>query len=112
MAPQRLIGDRQGRLAGFTQQKREVMKMLAIQNQPVYVERATRKVHSMKFRLDAAESGFSMFGEAPAKLMAEDRSTIGLLYWLAVMLDTVSSSISEKPVALADEDCQHEALCG
>lgn len=97
-------------IVGFPQRKREVMKMLAIQNQPIFVERATRKVHSMKFRLDAAETGFSMFGEPPAKLMAEDRSTIGLLYWLAVMLDTVSSSISEKPVALADEDCQHEAL--
>jgi len=99
-----------GYVVSFAERKREVMKMLAIQNQPVFVERATRKVHSMKFRLDAAETGFSMFGEAPAKLLAEDRSTIGLLYWFAVMLDTVSSSISEKPVALADEDCQHEAL--
>jgi hypothetical protein len=99
-----------GYVVSFAERKREVMKMLAIQNQPVFVERATRKVHSMKFRLDAAETGFSMFGEPPAKLLAEDRSTIGLLYWFAVMLDTVSSSISEKPVALADEDCQHEAL--
>lgn len=99
-----------GYIVSFAERKREVMKILAIQNQPVFVERATRKVHSMKFRLDAAETGFSMFGEPPAKLMAEDRSTIGLLYWFAVMLDTVSSSISERPVALADEDCQHEAL--
>lgn len=110
-APQRRIGQgNHGQLLGFVQRKREVMKMLAIQNQPVFVERATRKVHSMKFRLDAAETGFSMFGTPPAQLLAEDRSTIGLLYWFAVMLDTVSSSISEKPVALADEDCQHEAL--
>jgi len=109
-APQRRIGQGRPGHVSFAERKREVMKMLAIQNQPVFVQRATRKVHSMKFRLDAAETGFSMFGEAPAKLMAEDRSTIGLLYWFAVMLDTVSSSISEKPVALADEDCQHEAL--
>jgi hypothetical protein len=111
LPPRRKIGQSSHEhFVGFAQRKREVMKMLAIQNQPVFVERATRKVHSMKFRLDAAETGFSMFGEPPARLMAEDRSTIGLLYWLAVMLDTVSSSISEKPVALADEDCQHEAL--
>lgn len=109
--PRRRISQgHQGYVVSFAERKREVMKMLAIQNQPVFVERATRKVHSMKFRLDAAETGFSMFGEPPAKLLAEDRSTIGLLYWFAVMLDTVSSSISEKPVALADEDCQHEAL--
>jgi hypothetical protein len=110
-APQRrIVQGAEEYPVGFSQRKREVMKMLAIQNQPVFVERATRKVHSMKFRLDAAETGFSMFGEPPAQLLAEDRSTIGLLYWFAVMLDTVSSSISEKPVALADEDCQHEAL--
>jgi hypothetical protein len=109
--PRRRLGqERPGFVVSFAERKREIMKMLAIQNQPVFVERATRKVHSMKFRLDAAETGFSMFGEPPAKLLAEDRSTIGLLYWFAVMLDTVSSSISEKPVALADEDCQHEAL--
>ena len=109
--PRRRISQgHQGYVVSFAERKREVMKMLAIQNQPVFVERATRKVHSMKFRLDAAETGFSMFGEPPAKLLAEDRSTIGLLYWFAVMLDTVSSSISEKPVALADEDCQHESL--
>lgn len=109
-ATQRRTGQGHHGHINFAERKREVMKMMAIQNQPVFIERATRKVHRMKFRLDAAETGFSMFREPPAKLMAEDRSTIGLLCWFAVMLDTVSSSISEKPVALADEDCQHEAL--
>ncbi|CAJ0554292.1 Ff.00g128040.m01.CDS01 [Fusarium sp. VM40] len=38
----------------------------------------------------------------------EDRGTVGLLYWLAVMLDTVSSSMSERPVVVADADSQHD----
>jgi hypothetical protein len=92
--------------------RREVSKILATQSQPVFIERATRKIHAMKFRLDIAETGFSVFSDSDAKpqdeLSPEDRSTIGLVYWFAVMLDTVSSSINEKPVTVNDEDCQPE----
>ncbi|KAM0715899.1 hypothetical protein Q7P37_008413 [Cladosporium fusiforme] len=97
----------------LAQQRHIVKRMLASQNQSAIVQRATRKAHTMKFRLDAAEAGFGTLtigDDMPAQLSAENRSTVGLLYWLAVMLDTVSSSISENPVALADEDCQHEDL--
>ncbi|KAM0689525.1 hypothetical protein Q7P36_010396 [Cladosporium allicinum] len=93
--------------------RREVTKILATQSQPVFIERATRKIHAMKFRLDIAETGFSAFSDGGAKpqeaeLSAEERSTIGLVYWFAVMLDTVSSSLNEKPVTVTDEDCQPE----
>lgn len=97
----------------ISQRKLDVTKLLASQNHSVIVERATRKAHTMKFRFEAVDVGFgnSATGEVPTgRLSSESKSTIGLLYWLAVMLDTVSSSISEKPVALADEDCQHEGL--
>lgn len=93
--------------------RQAVMNMLASQNQSAILNRATRKAHAMKFRLDTAEIGFSNFAsedDTPTQLSSEERSTIGRLYWLAVMLDTVSSSIGERPVALADEDCQHEDL--
>lgn len=102
--------DSLGRAESFVQKKQKIVKLLA--QRYVSVERATRKVHAMKFRINAVETGFSVFstGQSQAQLLAEDRSTIGLLYWLAVMLDTVSSSMSERPVALADEDCQHEDL--
>jgi hypothetical protein len=96
----------------LTRSRREVTKILATQSQPVFIERATRKIHAMKFRLDIAETGFSVFADTDAKpqdeLSPEDRSTIGLVYWFAVMLDTVSSSINEKPVTVTDEDCQPE----
>jgi len=95
----------------LSQSRQEVTKILATQSQPVFIERATRKVHAMKFRLDIAETGFNIFAngaEPPAELSPEDRSTIGLVYWFAVMLDTVSSSINEKPVTVTDEDCQPE----
>ena len=95
----------------LSQSRQEVTKILAMQSQPVFIERATRKVHAMKFRLDIAETGFNVFAngaEPHAELSPEDRSTIGLVYWFAVMLDTVSSSINEKPVTVTDEDCQPE----
>lgn len=96
----------------LTRSRREVSKILSTQSQPVFIERATRKIHAMKFRLDIAETGFSVFADADAKpqdeLSPEERSTIGLVYWFAVMLDTVSSSINEKPVTVTDEDCQPE----
>jgi len=95
----------------LSRSKREVTKILATQSQPVFIERATRKIHAMKFRLDVAETGFSVFSDGAkpqAELSAEERSTIGLVYWFAVMLDTVSSSLNEKPVTVTDEDCQPE----
>ncbi|KAJ5360785.1 hypothetical protein N7517_009976 [Penicillium concentricum] len=39
----------------------------------------------------------------------EETRTVGLLYWLAIMFDTVSSSMNERPVVVSDEECQHEA---
>jgi hypothetical protein len=98
----------------LSRSRRVVTKILATQSQPVFIERATRKIHAMKFRLDIAEMGFSAFSEGggakpqEAELSAEERSTIGLVYWFAVMLDTVSSSLNEKPVTVTDEDCQPE----
>lgn len=92
----------------------QVMHILNQQGPPVYLERAARKMHALKFRFDASEAGL----QRPSKLQGtekealelteNDRGTIGLLYWLAVMFDTVSSSMNERPVALADDDCQHE----
>ncbi|KAL4787190.1 hypothetical protein BJX76DRAFT_363962 [Aspergillus varians] len=85
---------------------------------PVYMERAARKMHALKYRCDALERGLGLGGRRAnrekdahsiAAMSAEDRATIGLLYWLAIMFDTVSSSMNERPVVILDEECQHEA---
>ncbi|KAF7562233.1 hypothetical protein G7046_g1900 [Stylonectria norvegica] len=96
----------------------QIMEIISQEGPPVYMERATRKMHSLRFRFEANESGFmestkchgkKQDADAGRRFTSENRGTIGLLYWLAVMFDTVSSSMCERPVALADEDCQHDA---
>lgn len=90
----------------------QVMDIMAQDGPPIYLERATRKIHALKFRFEASEAGYqaNRDGNATQRMSHEDRGTIGLLYWLAVMFDTVSSSMNERPVALADEDCPHDEL--
>lgn len=84
---------------------------------PVFLERAARKMRALKFKVDVAKGvgvnsvkagQTNMHGAQAAGLLgSEDRGTVGLLYWLTVMADTISSSMHERPVVLADQDCQH-----
>ncbi|KAJ5986369.1 hypothetical protein N7451_010734 [Penicillium sp. IBT 35674x] len=83
---------------------------------PIYMESAARKMHALKFRCDALEAGLGrQYGsrenaaDGIAAISPEDRGTIGLLYWLAIMFDTISSSMNERPVVVMDEDCEHDA---
>ncbi|SPO06463.1 related to regulatory protein alcR [Cephalotrichum gorgonifer] len=85
---------------------------------PVFLERAARKIRALKFKFDAYEAGLGAVGGRPigsyggargtSAMDSEDRGTVGLSYWMAVMADTLSSSMNERPVVLADQDCQHE----
>ncbi|KAH6891480.1 hypothetical protein B0T10DRAFT_485380 [Thelonectria olida] len=90
----------------------QIMDIISQEGPPVYMQRATQKIHALKYRFDANGAGFleSKYDEVDddKKVSSGDRRTIGLLYWLAVMFDTVSSSMAERPVALADEECQHD----
>lgn len=83
---------------------------------PIYMESAARKMHALKFRCDALEAGLGReYGsrekaaDGIAAISSEDRGTIGLLYWLAIMFDTISSTMNERPVVVMDEDCEHDA---
>ncbi|CAM1504919.1 Fc.00g025100.m01.CDS01 [Cosmosporella sp. VM-42] len=91
----------------------QIIDIISKDGPPVYLEKATRKIHALKFRFDATQTKFMENDAQGAKafhtMSMEDRRTIGLLYWLAVMFDTVSSSMNERPVAVADGDCQHDA---
>ncbi|KAJ4250662.1 hypothetical protein NW762_011921 [Fusarium torreyae] len=81
---------------------------------PIFMERAARKMHALKFRFDSSRRGVTgplttpKNNDSLSMMNPEDRGTVGLLYWLAVMLDTVSSSMSERPVVVADADSQHD----
>ncbi|KAM6536035.1 hypothetical protein FALCPG4_005555 [Fusarium falciforme] len=83
---------------------------------PVFLERAARKIDVIKFKFDAAREEQlrakpkswarrdSKRAAPTATVGPEERATIGFLYWLAVMCDTVSSSTHERPLALAAEE--------
>lgn len=100
--------------------------LLSKEGPPMFHERACRKLHAMKARFEMYESGFNLLQRGSRchipsqqqqqqqpeeqKLTGEDRRTIGLLYWLALMFDTVSSAMNERPLAVSDSECQEELL--
>lgn len=99
----------------------QIRDIIGEEGPPVYLDRASRKIHTLKFRHEAQDTGvWESSASQPSSrqnsrssldtgLNEKQRATIGLLYWLAVMFDTVSSSINQRPVVVADEDCQHDS---
>ncbi|KAF2967328.1 hypothetical protein GQX73_g6254 [Xylaria multiplex] len=96
----------------------QITEIISQDGPPTYTERASRKMQALKYRFEASETGLfrsnyayssQQVESAISNMAPENRGTIGQLYWLAVMFDTVSSSMNGRPVALADEDCQHDA---
>ncbi|KAJ6109265.1 hypothetical protein N7486_001499 [Penicillium sp. IBT 16267x] len=94
----------------------QVRDIIRKEGPPIYMESAARKMHALKYRCDTLEKGLGkqcgrreQGAHGIAAMSSEDRATIGLLYWLAIMMDTISSSMNERPVVVLDEDCQHEA---
>ena len=92
----------------------QITAIMAKDGPPVYLERGTRKIHVMRQRfeaMDVSDSGidsYSRGGKAQHVFSVEDRRTVGLLYWMAVMFDTVSSSINQRPVVVGDAECEHD----
>ncbi|KAH6893390.1 hypothetical protein B0T10DRAFT_592351 [Thelonectria olida] len=95
----------------------QISDMIAAEGPPVFMERAARKMHALKFQYEARETGVldsskSSLGLERStmveRLNEEDRGTIGLIYWMTVMFDTVSSSMNGRPVVVSDEECQHD----
>ncbi|KAH6678870.1 hypothetical protein F5X68DRAFT_245296 [Plectosphaerella plurivora] len=90
----------------------EISRVITRDGPPVYLERAARKMYALKSRFDASSRvQRGTVGQSPTSGMSdEDETTVGLLYWLAVMFDTVSSSMNERPVVVTDQDCQHDGV--
>lgn len=94
----------------------QIRDIIRKEGPPIYMERAARKMHALKYRCDALEKGLGKQCSSREKgphgitaMSSEDRATIGLLYWLAIMIDTISSCMNERPVVVLDEDCEHDA---
>ncbi|KAH9997686.1 hypothetical protein F4779DRAFT_606407 [Xylariaceae sp. FL0662B] len=98
----------------------QVQSLLSKDGPPLFLERATRKVYALKYRFDALDTDLAKahkdYHDNPFRdldptgtIGTRDRETAGFVYWLAVMFDTISSSINQRPVVVTDEDCQHDA---
>ncbi|KAF4449512.1 hypothetical protein F53441_7225, partial [Fusarium austroafricanum] len=94
----------------------EIASIIDNDGPPIFMERAARKMHTLKFKYDAERRGISRASKKRANLLSamssEDRGTIGLLYWLTVMFDTVSSSMAERPLVVVDANSQHDDARG
>ena len=92
---------------------------ISAEGPPLYMERAARKMQALKSRFDSSHHhrfgsglhgcGLGTAGKSRSFLNYEDRATIDLLYWLAVMFDTISASMNDRPVVVSDEESQHHA---
>jgi len=92
-----------------------VREIVIEEQRPQYIESAARKMHLLKYRSEAMGNGLGSQNGAQRKgsysspsISPEDRAKIGLLYWLTIVFDTISSSMNERPVVVFDEDCEHE----
>lgn len=94
----------------------QISEIIEQEGPPIFMERAARKMHALKFQyeareagvLDASNSSLGLERTASESLNEEDKGTIGLVYWMTVMFDTVSSSMNGRPVVVSDEECHHD----
>lgn len=86
--------------------------IIAQDGPPIYMERAARKIHILKCRIDLAVAGQRKTAfpkpdiASILELNSQHHGTLGLLHWLVVMFDTISSSMHERPLVISDEDIQ------
>ncbi|KAM0548402.1 hypothetical protein ACHAPJ_009886 [Fusarium lateritium] len=96
----------------------EIAGIIENDGPPIFMERAARKMHALKYRYDAERKGIigGRSKNKRAKMVSlmsnEDRGTISLLYWLTIMFDTISSSMTERPLVVADANSQHDDARG
>lgn len=85
-----------------------VEEILREDTQQIWLERATRRLHVLRRRVELYER--QLRGRDSSCYDAECRKTIDLLFWLAVMFDTISAAMTERPLTISDEDSANLAL--
>ena len=82
-------------------------KILDLDGPPIFLDIALRKLHDHQRKLedakrDAAENPLK--SQALQQLLPIHRETFGLLYWLAVMFDTLSAAVNRRSFTVCDTD--------
>ncbi|KUI52925.1 Regulatory protein alcR [Cytospora mali] len=88
-----------------------VGEILRYDNQQIWVERATRRLHILRRRIELHDRQLRDKSDGEYSCGdAEHRRTLDLLFWLGVMFDTISAAMTERPVTVSDEDSSDMAL--
>ncbi|TQN69225.1 Regulatory protein alcR, partial [Colletotrichum shisoi] len=83
----------------------KVQRVLDEEGYSMYVERGARRLHVLKRRSEVSDRGRKNRGY---ETRSEERNTMKLVFWLAVMFDTLSAAITERPLTVSDEDSQED----
>ncbi|RBQ76051.1 hypothetical protein FVER53590_12458 [Fusarium verticillioides] len=102
----------ENRILTWPSVRSQVQHIIDKDDPPIYAERAARRMHTLKARCDSINKGFrskdKQMNHGIAAMAREDRDTIGLLYWLAIMFDTVAATMYERPIVVVDEECRYD----
>lgn len=82
-----------------------VQRVLDEEGYSMYVERGARRLHVLKRRSEVFDRGRKSRGY---ETHSEEKNTMKLVFWLAVMFDTLSAAITERPLTVSDEDSQED----
>ncbi|KAJ0119837.1 Regulatory protein alcR [Diaporthe amygdali] len=82
-----------------------VEEILREDSQQIWLERATRRLHVLRRRVELHDRNLQKKGDrGHGRCDDESKKTIDLLFWLAVMFDTISAAMTERPLTVSDED--------
>lgn len=82
-------------------------QILDLDHGPIFLDVAVRKLHDHQRRRKDAErssDGRSLAVKAPLALSEVEKQTFGLVFWLAIMFDTISATMNRRSFALSDGD--------
>ncbi|KAF7188997.1 Regulatory protein alcR [Pseudocercospora fuligena] len=81
-----------------------LFNVLDIDGPTVTLDIALRKLHDHQRRLQGSRHPGVYGAKAPRGLSADHMETFGLLYWLAVMFDTLSAAMNRRSFTISDAD--------
>jgi hypothetical protein len=92
----------------FRQVLSRVENLMDEDGPPIHLEQGVRIVHSLRHRLQrrerALEKSSQTIGQATI-LSHEDRRAVDLIAWLGYMLESLTSAMHQRPLVVADKDC-------
>ncbi|KAK1580682.1 uncharacterized protein LY79DRAFT_611438 [Colletotrichum navitas] len=90
-----------------------VQRVLDEDGYSIYLERAARRVHVLKYQCESFERKKQKPGEeqpAGEDENTEEKATMKMVYWMAIMFDTLSAAIAERPPTVSDEDSKESGM--